>query len=203
MAANTQYKEKEFDLWNTYKNTGDKKYKHELIKSFDPIIQSQVNKWSGPISREILESEGRMMASKAIDTYDPNKGTALGTHVTNNLAPMSRIVYTHQNTARLPENVTLKINSYNNAKEYLTSVLGREPTTDELHQELGWSVNELNRMEQYLTKDLIESGGEVNDQFYNNQEDDEEDEDESEDEPEPEPEPKKGKGKGKGKSKKA
>jgi DNA-directed RNA polymerase specialized sigma subunit len=44
--------------------------------------------------------------------------------------------------------------------------LGRDPNAEELHQELGWDVNELNRMENYARKDLVESVGGLDDKFH-------------------------------------
>lgn len=168
-------KKKDIELWNNYKATNKPEDRAKLLRQFEPIIFKQVNKWSGVVPNSVLTNEAKLLALKAFDTYDPKKGTQLSSHVVNNLAPISRVVYSHQNTARLPENITLKIRSYNQAVDHLTTVYGREPTTDELHQELGWPVNELNRIQNYMTKDLVESKGGLNDKFYSNDEDEDAD----------------------------
>lgn len=164
-------KTRDLKLWNTYKSYKRPEDRAALLRQFDPVIHNQVNKWAGPVPRNVLVNEAKLLALKAFDTYDPNKGTALASHVTNNLAPISRIVYTHQNTARLPENITLKVRAYTQAVDHLTTMYGREPTVDELHQELGWPVNEINRIQTYMTKDLVESVGGLNDNFYSDDED--------------------------------
>jgi DNA-directed RNA polymerase specialized sigma subunit len=166
-------KERDLDLqqWKIYKSTRSPQERDALYERMKPVVMKQVNKWAGPIPKDVLVNNAKALTYKAFDTYNPNMGTALSTHVTNSLAPLSRIVYTHQNTARLPENLTLKVHSYNSAKDHLASVQGYEPTTDQLHQELGWGKKELDRLETYMRRDLVESEGGLNDSFYDNQDD--------------------------------
>lgn len=159
-------KQKDRLLWNKYQASKSPFDRDQLLKHLEPLIQKQVNKWSGNIPQNTLLTQARMLAAKALDSYDPDRGTALSTHVVNHLAPLSRTVYTYQNVGRIPENITLRLSSFNAAKDHLTTTLGRDPTTDELHQELGWDVNELNRVQNYVRKDLVESVGGLNDAFY-------------------------------------
>ncbi len=168
---------KQLDIatWAIYNKTGANKDRQAVLKRMDPLIQSHVNKWQGPIPRAVLENKAKVLAVKAFKTFDPDRGNALSTHVMNGMLPLSRVVYAHQNTGRLPENITLKMNSYNTAKDYLATIHGREPTVDELHSELGWTVNELNRIQNYLRKDLVESVGGLNDAFFSNVEDEDAD----------------------------
>ena len=174
--ANASFKDKDLELWQQYKISKSPKALGDLLNRMDPVIQSTVNKWSGSISRQALLNEAKLLAIKAFDSYDPNKGTALATHLVGNLAPISRIVYTYQNTARLPENITLKLHTYHSALEHLKSTHGREPSTDELHQELGWSAAELNRLKTYQRADLMESGPAVKgEMFYSTKDDDDDD----------------------------
>lgn len=173
---NTSFKDQDLELWKQYKATKSKVALDALLTRMDPVIQSTVNKWAGPVSRQALLNEARVLAVKAFDTYDPSKGTALATHVVTNLAPISRTVYTYQNVARIPENITLKLHSYNTAVDNLKSFHGREPTLDELHQELGLSAHELNKLKAYQRSDLIESGPAVSgNMFYSTEQDDDED----------------------------
>lgn len=173
---NAQFKDQDLEIWNRYKKNKSPVDRAALLQRMDPLIQTTVNKWTGAVSRAALLTEAKLLAVKAFDSYDPNKGTALATHVVSNLAPISRIVYTYQNTARLPENITLKLHTYNTAVEHLKAHHGREPTTDELHQELGWNSTELNKLNAYQRADLIESGPAVSsDAFFDDKDDTDED----------------------------
>jgi DNA-directed RNA polymerase specialized sigma subunit len=159
-------KQKDMELWETYKATQLPVDRDAVLKHMDPLVQRQVKKWAGNVPKATLTAQARLLAAKGLDTYDPAKGTALSTHVVNSMAPLSRTVYTYQNTARIPENITLKLNAFTAAKDHLVTSLGRDPNLEELHQELGWSVNELNRLENYVRKDLVESVGGLNADFH-------------------------------------
>ena len=164
--VNSSFKLDDQALWEQYKKSKTPQLRDELLKRFDGLIQSQVNKWAGPVPRQVLVTEAKILAIKAFDTYKPNMGTALATHVVNSLQPLSRIVYTHQNTMRIPENTALKIQTYNTAVENLKATYGRQPTTDELHNELGWSAKEISKLRDYNKKNLIESGPEISGDFF-------------------------------------
>jgi DNA-directed RNA polymerase specialized sigma subunit len=168
-------KQTDLKLWEKYKESGSPADRDALIKHLDPLLRKQVAKWAGNVPQNTLMTQAKLLAAKALDTYNPDRGAALSTHVVNGLAPLSRTVYTYQNVARIPENITLKLNSYNAAKDHLITTLGRDPNTDELHQELGWNANELSRMDKYVRKDLVESVGGLNDNFYGSNASDEDD----------------------------
>lgn len=164
--VNSTFKDDDLSLWKQYKASPTPQNREALLKRFDGVIQSQVNKWSGNMPRDVLLTKAKTLAAKAFDTYNPNAGAALATHLTNSLMPLSRLVYTYQNTARMPENITIQMNTYNQAVSHLTAVNGREPTTDELHDELGWSSSQISRVRDYNRRDLLESGQAVNGDFY-------------------------------------
>lgn len=170
--VNTAYRDQDLQLWRSYKASRLPTARDALLKRFDGVLQSQVNKWAGAIPREALLNEARLLALKAFDSYDPAKGTALSTHVVNGLQPISRMVYSYQNTARLPENLALKVSTYTTAVEELKNRHGRDPTTDELHNELGWPTAEITRLRDYNRRDLVESGPAVDGDFFSDHADD-------------------------------
>jgi DNA-directed RNA polymerase specialized sigma subunit len=169
--SSASLKDQDMEAWRKYKQTKSTQDRNALLSRFSGAINSQVNKWAGPVPREVLTNQAKILAIKSFDTYQENMGTALATHVINNLAPISRTVYTYQNTARLPENLTLKMHSFQAANEHLASMLGRDATTDELRDELGWTGSEINRIKDYNRKDLVESVGNINDGFFSTEED--------------------------------
>ena len=132
------YRDKDMEAWNSYRTFPSPENRSALLRRFDGVINSQVNKWAGPVPRETLLMEARAHAAKAIDTYDPAKGAALATHVANAIKPISRTVYTYQNAVRAPENVTRAIGAYKQSLETLTDEKGRAPNDEELAAELGW-----------------------------------------------------------------
>ncbi len=147
-------------LWHTWKKSPTDANASALLKQVNPLVQREVNKWSGTLARPLLETEGKKLAMQSFHTYDPTKGAALGTHVVNQLQKMSRLSYANQNVARLPENKMLMFHSYNLGHATLQDELGRPPTADELADHLGWSINHLTKFRKETAhQELLESGG--------------------------------------------
>lgn len=140
-------------LFQTYQS-GDDKAKYELLNSLGPVIQGQVNKYRGSGLPDVaLKLEARRLASKAIDTYDPNQAQ-LNTHVTNNLKKLSRFVMNYQNIGHIPEPRILMISKYNTIYDNLEANTGREPTVVELADAMNVSIAEVERLQTELRKDL-------------------------------------------------
>jgi len=154
MSTRQTLKQKELDLWQDYMG-GDKKVLPKLITSLDPVIQFNVNKYTGvPLPRTALESEARKLTVNALNTYNPNKGAALNTHITNHLKHLQRYVLQYQNVGKIPEHRGIAISRYQNIKDNLEQELNRPPTTLELSDSLSWSPAEVERMETELRQDL-------------------------------------------------
>ena len=122
--------------WNRTKSSADL---DELNRRMNGIIQKEVNRWAGILSRDVLEIEALRLAKMAYSTFNPNRGVALSTHLTNYLQKLSRKVYSHQNIARIPEYQILKLKTFKEAWKTLEDRYNRDPSIDELALELRWS----------------------------------------------------------------
>lgn len=150
-------KDRDIELWEAYKANPSQMTLKPLMKQLDPVIQVEVNKWSGAIARSVLESKAKTLALEAIKSYDPRHGAALATHVTNRLKKLSRKVYTHQDAVRLPEYKKLKTQSLFKATNELMDIHGREPTNQELADHLAWSPKTLSNVQQSQHAELLQS----------------------------------------------
>jgi hypothetical protein len=129
------------------------------LDQLKPVILSQVNRWSGSLSRPLLETRAKVLATEAIQSYNPRKGAALATHVTNQLQRLSRLVYTHTQAARLPEHKAVGMASFRVAQEALEDEFGRSPTTPELADHLGWSNRRAEEFDRaFNRRELLTSG---------------------------------------------
>lgn len=158
-------KQEELELWKRWK-AGDSKAQNKLIKSLDPLLQQQVNRYFHPnIPRSALEMESKKLALDAFKTYDPNK-SALNTHVTNHQKHLQRYVLNFVNLGKIPENRALAVGKFQKIKQNLMEDLGREPTLVELADELKWPTQEVERMESELRKDLALTAGDEEEGFF-------------------------------------
>lgn len=150
-------KEKDIELWEQWKKTKSSYDLQQLMRQMDPVIQAEVNKWSGAIARPVLEAKGKTLALEAFESYNPKKGAALNTHLTNRLKKLSRKVYTHQDAVRVPEYKKLKINTFLQGQSELMGQHGREPTSQELSDHLGWSSKLVADVQRATAPEFIES----------------------------------------------
>jgi len=147
-------------LWQEWKRSRNPATLDKLLTRLAPLINREVQKWGAAVPRIALESKARMLVVNALGTYDPSRGAAIGTHVASQLRKLSRSVYPYQNVARLPENKQLLYNTFQVAQNRLSEEHGREPTSEEMADELGWSpkkVSEFNRA--FSRRELVESEG--------------------------------------------
>lgn len=158
LAAITQEaKKKELELWKSYK-TGDQQALEQLFKGFEPVFNNfhqQMKRY--PIPDSVQKAEIDKWFMHALDTYDPNRGAALGTHVHNILPKAKRLNYSYSNVAYIPEDTVLKIGTHDMTFSRLESQLNREPTVAEMADELKWAPSEIERVQKSKIADLPES----------------------------------------------
>lgn len=141
--------EKDVELYNKWQKSKSPQDLDLLVRQLDPLIQSQVNQRSGTLARPLLEAQARVLAVRAIQSYSPDRGAKLSTHVTNQLQKLSRVNYAHQNALRIPEHSMVAYRSYNIALEDFKTDNGREPSSQELADHLKWSPK---KIEQFRTQ---------------------------------------------------
>jgi DNA-directed RNA polymerase specialized sigma subunit len=152
--------QKDLELWREWKRTKNPDTLDKLLDRLQPLIYREVSKWQGSMPVVALESKGRMLAAEALDSYDPTRQAAIGTHVTSRLRKLSRHVYPYQNVARLPENKQLLYNTFSVAQNKLYDEHGREPTAEEMADELSWSPKKVRDFSRsFGRRELVESEG--------------------------------------------
>lgn len=158
-------KSKDLALWSSWRETGNKNDLKKLMDQLSPVIYSEVHRASGSLPTAALALEAKTWTYKALESYDPSRGTSLSTHVMNYLPKVRRLNYKYQNAVRLPENLQLKYHEYNKQLTQLTDELNRDPTDEEMSKKLGWSKPHVVKFRNSLYSDLIESASERPAQF--------------------------------------
>lgn len=152
--------QEDLELWEKWKKTHRVVHLEALLKRLQPLLFREVHKWQTTVPPAVLESQGRQLMVEALEAYDPTRGAAVATHVTTRLRKMSRAVYPHQNVVRLPENQQLLFNSFAIAQNNILDSKGREATTTELADELGWTPQRVQTFQRsFGRRELVESEG--------------------------------------------
>lgn len=145
-----------------------KKYKDDptpenltiLMRQFEGMIRTAVNRYSAAqaIPPQALRLRAFTQVKKAIDTYDPEAGAALSTHVTNYLKRVNSVALEYANLGYVPPNRAAKeFGPYKESYAKLKEKLGRIPSTQEIADDLGWSVKQVARIQRESRNDLVAS----------------------------------------------
>ena len=155
--------------WNKSKSTSDLS---KLLHQVNPLIYTVAQQYAGNIAPAILEAEAKIQAVRAFNTYNPNKGTKLSTHLMNQLKKTSRFAYKHQEIYTVPEDRRIKYHTFNSVKSHLKDKYDRDPTIEELADSLKWSNSEVKRYHNEDIKELSDSQPIATDSgFYKHQTD--------------------------------
>ncbi|MEM4205762.1 MAG: sigma-70 domain-containing protein [Nitrososphaerota archaeon] len=134
------------ELYENWRKNPTKENMNKILEAARPLIISEAIKWSKGLSPELILPKAEALTINAIKTYNPRSGTALSTHIVNNLQPLSRMAYKYQAAVRLPEYKLFKKFEFDRARKELFMELSREPTVDELAERLKWSKSAVAKM---------------------------------------------------------
>src|SRR6266700_931840 len=118
---------------------GDKKAREQMIKANLRLVVKIAHDYEG-LGLPLLDliSEGNIGLMKAVERFDPAKGGKLSTYGAWWIKQsMKRALANQSKTIRLPVHMVDKISKMNRAARRLQELLGREPTDEELAEELG------------------------------------------------------------------
>ncbi|MDD3263011.1 MAG: sigma-70 family RNA polymerase sigma factor [Candidatus Absconditabacteria bacterium] len=131
---------------------GDEDAKRKLIESNLRLVISIAKRFFGSrLSFSDLIQEGNIGLIKAIEKFDPDKEFKFSTYatwwikqsITKAIADMTKHV-------RIPVHLIDEINSYNKTYQLLFQKLGREPTSKEIGQKLGFPIKKIKKLEEVI-----------------------------------------------------
>ena len=130
--------EQEIELAERIRN-GDKKAREEMIKANLRLVVKIARDYEG-IGLPLLDliSEGNIGLMRAVERFDPTKGAKLSTYAAWWIKQsIKRGLANQAKTIRLPVHVLDKLSKINQAARRMHQELGREPTDEEVGDELG------------------------------------------------------------------
>lgn len=116
---------------------GDTQALSSVVKSLDPVISSAVKTYGGPKAPPTLRSRAKILAARAVKSYDPGRGANLKTHVYNQLRALQRIAPEVVDPLPPPERFRRQQAEISTALSDLEDSLGREPTDEEVSEHTG------------------------------------------------------------------
>jgi RNA polymerase primary sigma factor len=127
---------------------GDKKAREQMIKANLRLVVKIARDYEG-IGLPLLDliSEGNIGLMKAVERFDPAKGGKLSTYGSWWIKQsIKRALANQSKTIRLPVHLVDKISKMRRTAMRLQEEFGREPTDEELGEELGISASRVAQM---------------------------------------------------------
>lgn len=134
-------------MYDTWLKEQKEEQLHALMESLSPLLKREVERYSRyPVAPNVLWTQANLLAKKAIESYDPNKGAALSTHVVHGLKPLHRYVTENANVKYVPEAVRRHYGTVEEAQRRLSTSLGRAPTYEEIGADLKMPAQNVERI---------------------------------------------------------
>jgi DNA-directed RNA polymerase specialized sigma subunit len=114
-----------------------------VLNSLKPTISSAV--FSFAAGDQTLVPRATILASEALNTYDPKKGASLNTHVYNRLRRLQRFSAQRRQAVHIPENVRLDNGAVYRFTESWKEKHGVEPTVAQITDGTGLSVRRITK----------------------------------------------------------
>lgn len=104
---------------------------NRVVEAASPMIRYSLSSVNG-LDNAQLRGRAKLFAAEAIRKYDPARGTALRTHIGNNLLQIRRASREVANPVKVPERAQLDMNYLGRKTIEFQERFGREPDTGEL-----------------------------------------------------------------------
>ncbi len=133
-----------------------------MLKTLQPTIDKAISAHVGQ-SSPLLQSRARRMALEAVRSYDPTRGSRLGTHLFGHLQGLKRVARQQSTILSVPERVSLDRYRLEESRKSLEAEMGREPTDIELADHTGFSTKRISHVRSYnpaVSQGTMEAAGE-------------------------------------------
>lgn len=119
----------EMNLFHQWKQNPNKPNLGKLLKHFEPELNKRVSLFRAPaVDVAAFKADLKKNAIVAFETFDPDRGASLRTHLTNRLKRSQRFNAKHQNVAFIPEEKSALITPIQKARDFLYQEEGAEPS---------------------------------------------------------------------------
>lgn len=116
-----------------------------LLQKMKPTINSAMTSYA-PGHQKDLAIKAANLTLKALQSYDPSKGTDPSTHVFHNLKRLNRFANRRSNIIPISEQASMEYRYLQEARQEFIDTFDREPSELELADRTGYSLKKVNKI---------------------------------------------------------
>lgn len=133
----------------------------EEVERLKPRLAYHLHRY-GLGSDPLAMGEAKLLAAKALQSYDPNAGTQFNTWLDRGMQPLSRFRRLRSTAVAVPEKIQMDAYRLHRATIDFEEEHGREPELDELADAAGLTLKRLDRIQKSFRKMTGEAAFEGN-----------------------------------------
>lgn len=146
------------DAWQASRDPKDLAAAVDYLR---PKINYHLHRY-GLGSDPLAVGQARVLAAKALTSYDPSQGASLHTWIDRGMQPLTRFKRLRATAIKVPEKIQLDSMRISQAQTDFEEEHGREPELDELADRAGMTVKRLHRVRTAFKKMTGEAAFEGN-----------------------------------------
>lgn len=135
-------------LWQRYQE-GDKTVTLGLLTELNKTMDQAINQYAA--GDMAYKTQARLLTLKAVESYNPESGATLTTHVYNNLHRLQRLAAQRGNLTHISEGAATQRAAIARARRDWEIDHGEEPTVEELATMTGISRKRIDNLARYQT----------------------------------------------------
>jgi len=135
------------EQWQTWNNDRSQANMDALVQTTGPVIDKALTSYA-PGSSPAVKSQAKILTRKAIENFDPNRGTKFQSHLYTQLQPLQRESMSYE-TLYAPERVRFDLRQVRDQSNQFNLENGRDPNDDELADFTGISKRRIAHLRRF------------------------------------------------------
>ena len=126
-----------------------------MLDAAEPVIQSALTSYAR--GDKGLHTQAKKLTAQAVQSYDPNRGVKLQSHIMTQLQPLRRIHATRATPLRVPERVRTDLYHLRQAQQNFMDRFGRDAADSELAEQMGVPIPRIRHIRKFMSREMPES----------------------------------------------
>lgn len=120
-----------------------------MLDRMKPVIDNAVTTYAGGSKSPLVSGRARVLAARAIRSYDPNAGASLKSHLMLQLQPLRRFHGQASRPLKMSERRLAQLRDLQQAEREYFDKYDRDPSDVELADHLGISIRKISKIRNY------------------------------------------------------